>query len=135
EFMHGAEVSFCAQSSGSSVVALAAAQDHKTVFDDDRGPNPGGMGAYAPVRALNAAMQARIMREIVEPTLIALAAEGAAYQGVLYAGLMLTKEGPKVVEFNCRFGDPECQVIMARMEHDLVPLRAACARGGRLPAS
>ena len=135
EFMHGEEVSFFALSSGISVVPLAAAQDHKTVFDDDRGPNTGGMGAYAPVRALDAAMQARIMREIVEPTLIALAAEGAAYQGVLYAGLMLTKEGPKVVEFNCRFGDPECQVIMARMEDDLVPLLAAVARGERLPAS
>jgi len=135
EFMHGEEASFFALSSGVSVVPLAAAQDHKTVFDDDRGPNTGGMGAYTPVRALDAAMQARVMREIVEPTLVALAAEGAAYQGVLYAGLMLTKEGPKVVEFNCRFGDPECQVIMARMADDLVPLLAAVARGERLPAS
>jgi phosphoribosylamine---glycine ligase len=134
EFMHGEEASFFALSSGISVVPLAAAQDHKTAFDDDRGPNTGGMGAYTPVRAVDAAMQARIMREIVEPTLVALAAEGAAYQGVLYAGLMLTKEGPRVVEFNCRFGDPECQVIMAQMEDDLVPLLAAVARGERLPA-
>ena len=133
EFMVGEEASFFALSSGSSVVPLAAAQDHKTVFDDDRGPNTGGMGAYTPVPLVDAELQARIMREIIEPTLAALAAEGAPYQGVLYAGLMLTKEGPKVVEFNCRFGDPECQPIMMRMEDDLVPLLAAVARGERLP--
>ncbi|HET7341768.1 MAG TPA: phosphoribosylamine--glycine ligase [Methylomirabilota bacterium] len=134
EFMAGEEASFFALSSGSSVLPLAAAQDHKTVFDDDRGPNTGGMGAYSPVAPVDARMHARIMAEIVEPTLAALAAEGAPYQGVLYAGLMLTKEGPKVVEFNCRFGDPECQAIMLRMEDDLVPLLAAVARGERLPA-
>jgi phosphoribosylamine---glycine ligase len=134
EFMVGEEASFFALSSGASVIPLAAAQDHKTVFDDDRGPNTGGMGAYSPVPVVDAEMQARIMREIVEPTLAALAAEGAPYQGVLYAGLMLTKEGPKVVEFNCRFGDPECQPIVARMEEDLVPLLLAVARGERLPA-
>ena len=134
EFMVGEEASFFALSSGSSVVPLAAAQDHKTVFDDDRGPNTGGMGAYSPVPLVDAEMQARIMREIVEPTLAALAGQGAPYQGVLYAGLMLTKEGPKVVEFNCRFGDPECQPIMARMDEDLVPLLAAVAHGERLPA-
>jgi phosphoribosylamine---glycine ligase len=134
EFMVGEEASFFALSSGSSVVPLAAAQDHKTVFDDDRGPNTGGMGAYSPVPLVDAEMQARVMREIVEPTLAALAGQGAPYQGVLYAGLMLTKEGPKVVEFNCRFGDPECQPIMARMHADLVPLLAAVAHGERLPA-
>ena len=134
EFMVGEEVSFFALSSGASVFPLAAAQDHKTVFDDDRGPNTGGMGAYSPVASVDARMHARIMSEIVEPTLAALAAEGAPYQGVLYAGLMLTKEGPKVVEFNCRFGDPECQPIMARMDDDLVPLLAAVAHGERLPA-
>jgi phosphoribosylamine--glycine ligase len=133
EFMVGEEASFFALSSGASVLPLAAAQDHKTVFDDDRGPNTGGMGAYTPVPSVDAEMQARIMREIVEPTLAALTAEGAPYQGVLYAGLMLTKEGPKVVEFNCRFGDPECQAIMARMEGDLVPLLDAVARGEKLP--
>jgi phosphoribosylamine---glycine ligase len=132
EFMVGEEVSFFALSSGVSAVPLAAAQDHKTVFDDDRGPNTGGMGAYSPVPRVDAALQARIMREIVEPTLAALAADGAPYQGVLYAGLMLTKDGPTVVEFNCRFGDPECQPIMARMDGDLVPLLAAVARGERL---
>jgi phosphoribosylamine--glycine ligase len=134
EFMVGEEASFFALSSGASVVPLAAAQDHKTVFDDDRGPNTGGMGAYSPVAAVDARMHARVMAEIVEPTLAALATRGAPYQGVLYVGLMLTKEGPKVVEFNCRFGDPECQPIMMRMEDDLVPLLAAVAHGERLPA-
>jgi phosphoribosylamine--glycine ligase len=134
EFMVGDEVSFFALSSGSSVMPLAAAQDHKTVFDDDRGPNTGGMGAYSPVPAVDARLHARIMAEIVEPTLAALAAEGTPYRGVLYAGLMLTKEGPKVVEFNCRFGDPECQPMMMLLEDDLVPLLAAVARGDRLPA-
>ena len=134
EFMVGEEASFFALSSDTSVLPLAAAQDHKTVFDDDRGPNTGGMGAYSPVPSLDARMHARIMGEIVEPTLAALAAEGAPYRGVLYAGLMLTKDGPKVVEFNCRFGDPECQAIMMAMDGDLVPLLAAAARGERLPA-
>jgi phosphoribosylamine--glycine ligase len=133
EFMVGEEASFFALSSGASVMPLAAAQDHKTVFDDDRGPNTGGMGAYLPVPPLDATVQTRVMREIVEPTLAALAAEGAPYQGVLYAGLMLTEEGPRVVEFNCRFGDPECQAIMVAMEDDLVPLLAAAARGEALP--
>ena len=133
EFMVGEEASFFALSSGTSVLPLAAAQDHKTVFDDDRGPNTGGMGAYTPVALIDARMQARVMAEIVEPTLRALAAEGAPYQGVLYAGLMLTKEGPRVVEFNCRFGDPECQPIVMAMDDDLVPLLAAVARGETLP--
>jgi phosphoribosylamine--glycine ligase len=134
EFMHGEEVSFFVLAGTGGVLPLAAAQDHKTVFDDDRGPNTGGMGAYTPVPAVDAALQARIMREIVQPTLAALAAEGAPYQGVLYAGLMLTADGPRVVEFNCRFGDPECQAIVARMDEDLLPLLAAVARGDRLPA-
>ena len=134
EFMRGEEVSFFALAGAGGVLPLASAQDHKTVFDDDRGPNTGGMGAYAPVPFVDAAVEARIMREIVEPTLAALAAEGAPYQGVLYAGLMLTAEGPKVVEFNCRFGDPECQVLMVRLDDDLVPLLAAVARGDALPA-
>jgi phosphoribosylamine--glycine ligase len=92
------------------------------------------MGAYSPVPALDAALQARVMREIVHPTLDALAAEGASFQGVLFVGLMLTAEGPKVVEFNCRFGDPECQVLMAGLEDDVVPLLAAIARGEKPPA-
>ncbi|HEU5319607.1 MAG TPA: phosphoribosylglycinamide synthetase C domain-containing protein, partial [Methylomirabilota bacterium] len=118
---------------GERAVALDAVQDHKTVFDGDRGPNTGGMGAYAPVAAVDAALRARIMRTVVEPTVAALAAEGAPYRGALYAGLMLTADGPKVIEFNCRFGDPECQAIVARMEGDVVPLLAAAARGEPLP--
>ena len=135
EFLHGQEVSFFVAVNGRQVLPLDAAQDHKTVFDDDRGPNTGGMGAFAPVAVFDAGTQARSMASIVEPTIQALADEGAPYQGVLFVQLMLTKEGPKVVEFNCRFGDPECQPIMARMEGDLVPLLAAVARGERLPAS
>jgi phosphoribosylamine---glycine ligase len=134
EFMRGEEASFFVLAGAGGVLPLAAAQDHKTVFDGDRGPNTGGMGAYTPVPAVDAAVQARVMREIVEPTLGALAADGAPYTGVLYVGLMLTAEGPKVVEFNCRFGDPECQPIMMAMDEDLVPLLAAVARGERLPA-
>jgi phosphoribosylamine--glycine ligase len=134
EFLHGQEVSFFVLVSGRQAVGLAAAQDHKTVFDEDRGPNTGGMGAFSPVAVFEGALQARVMATIVEPTIGALAAEAAPYQGVLFVQLMLTKEGPKVVEFNCRFGDPECQAIMARMDGDLVPLLAAVARGERLPA-
>jgi phosphoribosylamine--glycine ligase len=133
EFMRGEEASFFVLAGAGSVLPLAAAQDHKTVFDGDRGPNTGGMGAFVPVPAVDAAMQARVMREIVEPTLAALAADGASYTGVLYVGLMLTTDGPRVVEFNCRFGDPECQVLMMHMEDDLVPLLIAVARGERLP--
>jgi phosphoribosylamine--glycine ligase len=135
EFMRGEEASLFVLAGAGGVRPLAAAQDHKTVFDGDRGPNTGGMGAYTPVAAVDAAVQARAMREIVEPTLAALAADGAPYTGVLYVGLMLTAEGPKVVEFNCRFGDPECQPIMMAMDEDLVPLLAAVARGERLPAA
>jgi len=125
EFLRGEEVSFFGLANGRQVVALGAAQDHKTVFDDDRGPNTGGMGAYSPVPRVDAAMEARIMREIVEPTIAALAAEGRPYRGVLFAGLMLTESGPRVIEFNCRFGDPECQALVPRLRDDLVPLLPA----------
>ena len=134
EFMRGEEASFFVLAGVGGAFPLAAAQDHKTAFDGDRGPNTGGMGAFSPVAAVDGALQARIMREIVEPTLSALAADGAPYQGVLYVGLMLTDPGPRVVEFNCRFGDPECQPIMMRMEEDIVPLLAAVAGGRRLPS-
>jgi len=132
EFMRGEEASFFVLAGAGGVVPLAAAQDHKTVFDGDRGTNTGGMGAFVPVAAVDAAMQARIMGEIVQPTLAALSADGAPYHGVLYVGLMLTADGPRVVEFNCRFGDPECQPLVMRMDEDLVPLLAAVARGDRL---
>ncbi len=133
EFLRGEEVSFFGLANGRQVVALGAAQDHKTVFDDDRGPNTGGMGAYSPVPRVDAAMEARIMREIIQPTIAALAAEGRPYRGVLFAGLMLTASGPRVIEFNCRFGDPECQALVPRLRGDLVPLLAAAARGEALP--
>ena len=109
--MVGQEVSFFVLANGSDALPLAAAEDHKTVFDDDRGPNTGGMGAYSPVAALDEGVEKRVMETIVRPTVAALAREGAPYRGVLYVGLMLTAEGPKVVEFNCRFGDPECQAL------------------------
>jgi phosphoribosylamine--glycine ligase len=131
EFLRGEEASFFALVSGEDAVAFAAAQDHKTVSDGDVGPNTGGMGAYTPVAAMDGALQARIMRTIVEPTVRALAREAAPYFGVLYAGLMLTAEGPKVIEFNCRFGDPETQPVMARLAGDLVPALLAVARGER----
>jgi phosphoribosylamine--glycine ligase len=133
EFLEGEELSFFAVCNGTAAVTLDAAQDHKTVFDDDRGPNTGGMGAYAPVTVLDEAMERIILDTIVRPTLGALAAEGAAYRGVLFAGLMLTKDGPKVIEFNCRFGDPECQVILARLTGDVVPSLLAAARGEPVP--
>src|SRR3989454_1080286 len=134
EFLRGEEASFFAVSNGGACVALGAAQDHKTVFDGDRGPNTGGMGAFTPVASVDAAMHARIMRTIVEPTFAAIAHEGAPYRGVLYVGLMLTAEGPKVIEYNVRFGDPECQALVATMEGDLLLLLDAAARGAPLPA-
>ena len=134
EFLRGEEISFFAVANGTDVVPLAVAQDHKTVFDDDRGPNTGGMGAYSPVARVDAALARRIMETIVTPTIQALALEGAPYRGVLFTGLMLTTEGPKVIEFNCRFGDPECQAILAAAGDDVLPLLLAAARGVPLPA-
>ena len=134
EFLRGEEASFFALVSGEHAVPFAVAQDHKTVFDGDVGPNTGGMGAYTPVAAMDAVMQARILRTIVEPTVHALAREAEPYFGVLYVGLMLTEEGPKVIEFNCRFGDPETQPVMACSSGDLVPALLAVARGEQPPA-
>lgn len=134
EFLRGEEVSFFAVANGADAVPLAMAQDHKTVFDDDRGPNTGGMGAYAPVGHVDADLSRRVMDTIVGPIIRALALEGAPFRGVLFTGLMLTAEGPKVVEFNCRFGDPECQAILAALGDDVVPLLLAAARGEALPA-
>jgi phosphoribosylamine--glycine ligase len=134
EFLRGEEVSFFAVSNGTACVAVGAAQDHKTVFDGDHGPNTGGMGAFTPVASLDAASHARIMRTIVEPTFAALARAGAPYRGVLFVGLMLTADGPKVIEYNVRFGDPECQALLAAMPDDVLPLLAAAARGGTLPS-
>jgi len=133
EFLSGEEVSFFALANGADALPLAAAQDHKTVFDGDQGPNTGGMGAYSPVASFDAAMERRVMDTIVRPTIAALAKDGAPYRGVLYVGLMLTAEGPKVIEFNCRFGDPECQALVVRVPGDLVPLLVAAAHGGPWP--
>jgi phosphoribosylamine--glycine ligase len=127
EFLHGEEASFFALCDGESALPLASAQDHKRAFDGDKGPNTGGMGAYSPAPIVDAAMTARVMDEIVLPTLAAMKAMGAPYKGVLYAGLMLTAEGPKLIEYNVRFGDPECQALMLRLKSDLVPaLLASC---------
>ena len=130
EFMEGEEASFFAISDGNSAIALAGAQDHKRVGDGDTGPNTGGMGAYSPAPILDAAMQERVMDEVVNPVIKGMAERGIPYRGVLYVGLMISPEGdPRVVEFNCRFGDPECQVIMTRMKGEILPLMLACATG------
>jgi phosphoribosylamine--glycine ligase len=135
EFMEGEEASFFVVTDGTSALPFQAAQDHKTIFDGDRGPNTGGMGAYSPAPVMDAATEKRVMDEIVMPTVAAMAKEGAPYAGVLYVGLMVTRQGPRVVEFNCRFGDPECQAIVPRLEDDILPLLDAVARGRGLPAS
>jgi len=129
EFMEGEEVSFFALVDGETVVPFGSAQDHKRVGDGDTGPNTGGMGAYGPASILTPALEKRVMEEIVEPTARALVAAGTPYSGILYPGLMLTREGPKLVEYNARFGDPECQVLMMRLESDLLALMAATAKG------
>ncbi|WP_342359147.1 phosphoribosylamine--glycine ligase [Terrarubrum flagellatum] len=127
EFLEGEEVSFFALSDGHTAIPLASAQDHKRVGDGDVGPNTGGMGAYSPAPALTPELQQRAMDEIIHPTVAAMKAKGAPFVGVLFAGLMLTREGPKLIEYNVRFGDPETQVIMPRMKTDLVAtLLAAC---------
>lgn len=133
EFLQGEEASFFALSDGINVRAFAAAQDHKTVGEGDTGPNTGGMGTYSPASICDEAMQLRVMREIVEPTIAAMRAEGNPFTGVLFAGLMISPHGePKLIEYNVRFGDPETQVLMARLESDIVPLMLACAKGSGL---
>jgi phosphoribosylamine--glycine ligase len=129
EFMQGEEVSFFAITDGHSVVPFGAAQDHKRVGDGDTGPNTGGMGAYSPAPVFTPALQAEVMRTIIEPTVAVMAAKGMPYSGVLFAGLMLTHTGPRLIEYNARFGDPECQVLMMRLESDLGELLLACAEG------
>lgn len=129
EHMTGDEASFFALCDGRHAVPLLSAQDHKRAFDDDQGPNTGGMGAFAPSPRFDGALEARVMREIVEPVIAGLADEGAEYRGFLYAGLMLTADGPRVVEFNVRLGDPEAQVILPMMHDDLAPIVAAAASG------
>ena len=127
----GEEASFFALCDGETAIALASAQDHKRVFDGDKGPNTGGMGAYSPAPIMTPAMERRVMDEIVLPTVRALKKAGAPFKGVLFAGLMITDKGPQLIEYNVRFGDPECQVLMLRLMSDLVPALIA-ARDGQL---
>jgi phosphoribosylamine--glycine ligase len=129
ECMTGPEVSFFAVSDGERAIPLGTAQDHKRIFDNDEGPNTGGMGAFAPSPLVDAAMGERIMREIIEPVVAGMKRDGHEYRGFLYAGLMLTCEGPKVIEFNVRFGDPEAQVVLPSLAGDLAPLLLAAAQG------
>ena len=131
EFLAGEEASFFALCDGETAIALTTAQDHKRAFDGDQGPNTGGMGAYSPAPNIDDAMSARVMTEIITPTLRAMQAMGAPYKGVLYAGLMITADGPKLIEYNARFGDPETQVLMLRLMSDLVPALLA-SRDGQL---
>ncbi len=125
EFMAGEELSFFALADGDSVLPLISAQDHKAVYDGDRGPNTGGMGAYSPANLASPALINQIMDTIIEPSAKAMVQEGKSFQGVLYAGIMITKQGPKLLEYNVRFGDPECQVLMMRLASDIVDLLLA----------
>ena len=129
EFLDGEEASFFALVDGKTALPLASAQDHKTAYDGDTGPNTGGMGAYSPAPVVTDALALEIMETIIQPTLEGMAAEGRPYTGVLFAGLMITEEGPKTLEFNVRFGDPECQVLMARWDSDVLEALDAAAVG------
>jgi phosphoribosylamine--glycine ligase len=129
EFLAGEEASFFALCDGETAIAFASAQDHKRVLDGDEGPNTGGMGAYSPAAVMTAEMTRRTMDEIVLPTVAAMKAMGTPYKGVLFAGLMITADGPKLIEYNARFGDPETQVLMLRLMSDLVPALLACCDG------
>jgi phosphoribosylamine---glycine ligase len=135
EFMDGEELSLFVITDGERAIPLLAAQDHKRLLDGDFGPNTGGMGAYAPTSIATPELILQVMREIIEPTLRAMRAEGCQFRGLLYAGLMLTSEGPKVVEFNCRFGDPETEALMPLMDSSLLELIASVAGGGSLASS
>jgi phosphoribosylamine--glycine ligase len=131
EFMQGQEASFFALCDGTNAIALGGAQDHKRVGDGDTGPNTGGMGAYSPAPVLTPALEQAAMEQFIRPTLAAMAARGLPYAGVMFLGLMITAEGPKLVEYNCRFGDPECQVLIPRLKSDLLTALVA-ARDGML---
>jgi phosphoribosylamine---glycine ligase len=135
EFMAGEEVSFFALVDGETIIPFGSAQDHKRVGDGDTGPNTGGMGAYSPASIFTPALEERALAEILRPTAHALAEAGTPFSGILYAGLMLTAEGPKLVEYNVRFGDPECQVLMLRLDSDLLELMLACAKGALAEAA
>ena len=129
DFLEGEEASFFALSDGKTVIPFGTAQDHKRAFDGDEGPNTGGMGAYSPAPIVDDAMSERVMAEIIRPTVAALARRGIPYRGVLFAGLMIDAEGPKLIEYNVRFGDPECQVLMLRLKDDLLTILNAAVDG------
>jgi len=129
EFMTGEEASFFVLTDGDNILPLATAQDHKAVGDGDTGPNTGGMGAYSPAPVMDGAMIEKTIETIIKPTVAAMKDRGCPYTGVLYAGLMITSEGPKLIEYNVRFGDPECQVLCARMDSDLLPALMATSDG------
>ena len=129
EFMQGQEASFFAISDGKTALPLIAAQDHKRAFDGDEGPNTGGMGAYSPAPIFTDAVRDEVMEKIILPTVHGMAKDGHPFIGVLFAGLMITDEGPKLIEYNARFGDPECQVVMRRLQSDLMPILMAAEAG------
>ena len=129
EFMEGEEASLLAFTDGTTIRPMISAQDHKRAYDGDRGPNTGGMGTYAPAPVMTPEMTERAVEEILKPTIAAMAKEGRVYRGCLYLGLMVTSDGPKVVEFNARFGDPETQVVLPLLDSDLVAIMCACADG------
>ena len=129
EFMQGQEASFFAISDGKTALPLIAAQDHKRAFDGDEGPNTGGMGAYSPAPIFTDAVRDEVMEKIILPTVHGMAKDGHPFVGVLFAGLMITGEGPKLIEYNARFGDPECQVVMRRLQSDLMPILMAAEAG------
>lgn len=129
EYMVGPEVSVLAFADGKTVLPMVSAQDHKRIFDGDKGPNTGGMGAYSPAPVYTEALSTEVNKTIIEPTIAAMAAEGTPFTGILYTGLMLTEKGPRVLEYNVRFGDPETQPIMVRMKSDIVELFQACVDG------
>ncbi|HID55079.1 TPA: phosphoribosylamine--glycine ligase, partial [Candidatus Poribacteria bacterium] len=129
EYLEGEEASFIVLTDGETILPLVTSQDHKRAYDGDKGPNTGGMGAYSPAPVIGSEMQEEIINRIILPTIEGLKKEGRPYKGALYAGLMITDDGPKVLEFNCRFGDPESQVILPRLESDLIPALLACMEG------
>jgi len=129
EFMAGEEASFFVFTDGKNILPLASAQDHKRIFDNDEGPNTGGMGAYSPAPVVTETVAAEVIETIVKPTIAGMAAEGCPYRGILYVGLMIEGGKPKVVEYNARFGDPEAQPLLMRLKSDIVPVLQACARG------
>ena len=129
EFLVGEEASILAFTDGKTIIPMVAAQDHKRVYDNDQGPNTGGMGAYAPAPVVTADLSEQVMKEILQPTVDAMTSEGCPYCGCLYAGLIMTADGPKVIEFNARFGDPETQVVLPLLDSDLVTIMEACING------